>query len=128
MSENRNVASELKRGSTRREQLPPSLVARVDYVRVSLREVYPQAMAHWLNSFRRGADPESEIRWWEQLTQWYRTYNDTRKLNAEQQQALFTILFQAAMGSNFHGVEAEVDTLPENALHEILAIVHQQLQ
>jgi hypothetical protein len=54
----------------------------------------------WLDGFRRDANPESEVRWWERLTRCYRGYSDTRELSSEQKKALFSVVFRLGMGSD----------------------------
>jgi hypothetical protein len=49
--------NKLKPGPIRHEQLPLSLVARINYLRVTLDEVYPQSMEKWLDGFQRDANP-----------------------------------------------------------------------
>ena len=58
-------------------------------------EVYPRSLEEWLDGFRRDANPESEVQWWERLARCYTTYNQTNSLTGDQKQALFRILFMA---------------------------------
>jgi hypothetical protein len=116
----------LKPGPIRHEQLPLSLIARINHLRLTLKEAYPQSMEKWLDGFQRDANPESEVQWWEQIARCYQSYTDTKILNAEQRQAAFSILFAMAMG--LQPKEAELATLPERALVEIVEIMHERIQ
>jgi hypothetical protein len=116
----------LRPGPIRHEQLPLSLVARINHLRLTLKEVYPQPMETWLDGFQRDANPESEVRWWERIARCYQSYTDTKILNAEQKRAAFSILFQVAMG--LQPKEAEAATLPDGALEEIVTMLGERIQ
>jgi hypothetical protein len=119
---------ELKRGPIRHEQLPLSLVARINYLCGTLYEVHPQSMEKWLDGFQRDANPESEVRWWERVTRCYLAYNEAKILNVEQKRAVFRILFRVAMGSQPEALQADLAGLPERALEEIVEMLGQRMQ
>ena len=122
MTRKRINPAKLKPGPIRHEQLPLSLVARINYLRVTLDEVHPQSMEKWLDGFQRDANPESEVRWWERLARCYVAYCDTNELTAGQKQAAFGIIFRMAMGSESEAEAAELARLPEGALEKIVEI------
>src|ERR1700722_5876115 len=99
--------SQLKRGPTRHEQLSLSLTARINYLCQTLDEVYSQSIDKWLDEFRRDANPESEVLWWERLTRCYLGYTEPKDLSQEQKQAAFKILFTLGMGSGLQAVSVE---------------------
>src|ERR1700691_2543289 len=128
MTRKRIDPAKLKRSPIRHEELPLSLVARINYLRSTLHEVYPMSMEEWLDGFRRDANPESEVRWWERLTRWYRGYSDTRDLSAEQKKALFGVLFRLGMGLDDQPLVADLAKLPECDMEEILALAGERIQ
>lgn len=85
-------------------------------------------MEEWLDGFRRDANPESEILWWERLTRFYTGYCDTKDLNAGQKQALFRVLFKMAMGIDPQALASDLAKLPEGALEKILALAGERIQ
>ena len=117
----------LKPGPIRHEQLPLSLIARINHLRLTLNEVYPQSMEKWLDGFQRDTNPESEVQWWERVARCYQSYTDTKILNVEQKRAAFRILFTVAMGSQSKEAEADLATLPEGALAEIVEIMRERI-
>ena len=120
--------NKLTRGPIWHEQLSPSLVARISYLRDALYEVHPQSLDEWLDAFRRDAHPESEVRWWERLTRCYLTYSITQDLNAQQEGAAFRIIFKLGMGCQPEALDVDLATLPEGALEEIVAILGERTQ
>ena len=62
MTRKRIDPAKLKRGPIRHEELPLSLVARINYLRSTLHEVHPMSIEEWLDGFRRDLNPESEVR------------------------------------------------------------------
>jgi hypothetical protein len=115
--------SQLKRGPIRHEQLSLSLTARINYLCQTLDEVYSQSIDKWLDEFRRDANPESEVIWWERLTRCYLGYTEPKDLSREQKQAAFKVLFTLGMGSGLQSVSIELAKLPEGAKEEILAMM-----
>ena len=115
--------SQLKRGPIRHEQLSLSLTARINYLQQALDEVYPQPIEKWLDEFRRDANPESEVVWWERLTRCYLVYTEPKDLSQEQKQAAFKILFTLGMGSGLQSVSGELARLPDGAKEEILEMM-----
>jgi len=120
--------SQLKRGPIRHEQLSMSLTARINYLCQSLDEVYPQSIEKWLDEFRRDANPESEVMWWESLTRCYLAYAEEKDLSAGQKLAAFKILFTLGMGSSIQSVSAELAKLPDGAKEELLAMMGPRTQ
>src|ERR1022692_1952454 len=100
----------LKPGPIRHEHLPLSLVPRINHLRLTLAEAYPQSMEKWLDGFRRDAHPESEVQWWERLARCYAAYVATKDLSAEQKQAVFSVLFKLGMGFEPETLEADLVT------------------
>ena len=128
MTRKRIDPANLKPGPIRREHLPLSLVARINYLRTTLQEVFPQSMEEWLDAFRRDANPEAEIKWWERLTRCYRGYSDGRELSAEQKKALFSVVFKLGNGLHIKEFSGDLLKLPEGALDEILALAGERIQ
>jgi hypothetical protein len=118
----------LKPGPIRHEELPLSLVARINHLRLTLDEAYPQSMEKWLDGFRQDAHPEDEVRWWERLARCYVAYSDTKDLNVGQKQAVFSVLFKLGMGFQTEKLEADLATLPDGALEEMVATLGERTQ
>jgi hypothetical protein len=120
--------SKLHRGPVRHPVLPLTLVARVNYLRTTFLEAYPQSMDQWLDGFKRDANPEREVMWWERLARCYGTYNALRELSVEQKRAAFKIIFSLLMSTNPETLEKELAMLPDGALEEIAANLQQRTQ
>jgi hypothetical protein len=120
--------SQLKRGPIRHEELPLSLTARISYLQQALEEVYSQPIEEWLDEFRRDANPESEVIWWERLTRCYLAYTETKDLSFKQKQAAFKILFALGMGNDLRGVSVELASLPDGAGEEFLGLMGKPVQ
>src|SRR3954470_24332462 len=90
---------ELKPGPIRHQELPPALVARIDSLRSTLDEVYPQSRAEWLEGFQRDTSPEQEVLWWERLARCYVEYSGKRALNLEQRKTAFNVMLKLLLGS-----------------------------
>lgn len=119
MTEWRKV-DDLKPAPVRHGELPAHLVARIDTLRSTLDEVYPQPMAEWLDGFQRDANPEGEILWWERLTSCYTEYSSTRQLNSQQRRAAFNVMLKLLLGSSENEIASDFAALPQGALDEIL--------
>ena len=92
-------------------------------------EVYPRSLEEWLDGYRRDANPESEVQWWERLARCYTTYNQTNSLTGDQKQALFRILFMLGMGiSETEKLEADLASLPADALEDIMGLLWERTQ
>ena len=128
MRQKRVSPKDLKPGPIRHEQLPPSLVARIEAVRSALEEVYPQSMAEWLDGFQRDADPEREVIWWERLARCYVEYISQKQLNPEQRKAAFSLIFKLGLGASAKDLTAEVANLSPGALDEIVAIMRSSMR
>jgi hypothetical protein len=120
--------SQLKRGPIRHEQLSFSLTARINYLQQALDQVYSQPIEKWLDEFRRDADPESEVIWWERLTRCYLTYTEPKDLSFKQKQAAFRILFTLGMGSDLQALNAELTCLPDGAREELFGLAGKTVQ
>ncbi len=94
MTEKRVKLDELKPGPIRHEELPPALVTRIESLRLTLDEVYPQSREKWLDGFQRDVNPEPEVVWWERLAQCYVEYSRRNKLNVYQKIAAFKSHFE----------------------------------
>jgi hypothetical protein len=113
----------IRPGSIQHEQLPPSLVARIESLRTTLAEVYPMSMAQWLDGFQRDAHPEGEVLWWERLARCYTEYINGNELNPEQRKAAFSLIFKLGLGASVEDLAADLLSLPGEALDEIVAIM-----
>ena len=114
---------DLKPGPIRHEQLPPSLIARIEYVRSTLEEVYPQSMDAWLDGFQRDAHPEGEVLWWERLARCYVEYISRKELNAAERKSAFNVILKLGLGASAGELVADVSNLPPGALDDILAMM-----
>lgn len=123
MRQKRVSTKDLKPGPIRHEQLPPSLIARIEALHSTLEQVYPQSMAEWLDGFQRDAQPEGELLWWERLARCYVDYSSGNELNAEQRQGAFDVICKVALGANAVDLGADLAHLPTDAVDEILAIM-----
>jgi hypothetical protein len=120
--------SKLQRGPVRHPELPLTLVARVNYLRTTLEEAYPQSMDQWLDGFKRDANPDREVLWWERLARCYVAYNALKELTIHQKRVLFKVIFNLLMGSRPETQEIDLQTLPDGALEEILANLQDRAQ
>jgi hypothetical protein len=128
MTRKRIDPAKLKRGPIRHEQLPLTLVARINYLQTTLHEVYPQSIEVWLDEFKRDAHPDQDVVWWERLTRCYLAYTGGKELTSEQRTAAFKIIFGLCMGSSPETVENELAKLPPGALDEIAANLQERTQ
>jgi hypothetical protein len=115
--------SQLKPSSIRHEELPLSLIARINYLHQTLSEVFPQSIEKWMDGFKRDANPESEVVWWERMTRCYLAYSEPKDLSFKQRHAAFKILFSLGMGNDISGTKTELAVLPDGAEQEILAMM-----
>ena len=127
MHEKRVSPNDLKPGPIRHEQLSPSLIARIEYLRSTLEEVYPQSMAAWLDGFQRDAHPEGEVLWWERLSRCYVEYTSPKELNAEQRKAAFNVICKLGLGASAADLVGDVSNLPTGALDDILAMMRRSV-
>ena len=123
MSQQRLKPEDLKPGPIRHEQLPPSLLARVEYLRSTLEEVYPLSMAEWLDGFQRDAHPEQEVLWWERLARCYVEYTSPKELNAAQRKAAFNVICKLGLGASAGELGADLANLPTGALDDIQTLM-----
>lgn len=114
---------DLKPGPIRHQQLPASLIARIEALHSTLESVYPLSMAEWLDGFQRDAHPEGEVLWWERLARCYVEYISRKELNPEQRKAAFSLIFKLGMGASAKDLAADVAKLPPGALDEIVTIM-----
>jgi len=128
MARKRLPISQLTRGPIRNEDLSLSLTARINYLRLTLDEVYPQSLETWLDAFRRDANPESEVLWWERLTRCYLAYVEPKDLSMKQKQAAFKILFTLGMGSSLQDMGAAIATLPDGSQEELSKLMGNRVQ
>jgi hypothetical protein len=118
---------DLKPGPIRHEQLPPSLIARIEALRSTLQDVYPMSMAEWLDGFQRDAHPEPEVQWWERLARRYVEYISQKELNPPQKKSAFSVIFKLGLGASAKDLAADVAKLPTGSLDEILAIMRRAI-
>jgi hypothetical protein len=128
MPKQRRKVEELKSGPIRHAELPPALVARIEWLKLTLDEVYPQPMAEWLDGFQRDVNPEPEVVWWERLAHCYVEHSHGQELNAGQKQAAFRVILKLALGSAADQVSADLTGLPVDALEDILGIMQRWSQ
>jgi hypothetical protein len=128
MPKQRRKLDELKPGPIRHAELPQALVARIEWLKLTLDEVYPQSMAEWLDGFQRDLHPESEVVWWERLAHCYVEYSHAQELNAGQKQAAFRVILKLALGSAAEQISADLTDLPPDALEDILGIMQRWSQ
>jgi hypothetical protein len=123
MSQRRLKPKDLKPGPIRHAQLPPSLIARIESLRSTLEEVYPQSMAEWLDGFQRDAHPEGEVLWWERLARCYVEYAQHHELQGEQRKAAFRLMLKLSLGASAKDLTTDIANLSPEALDEIVAIM-----
>ena len=92
----RRRPEDLKPGPIRHEQLPPPLIARIESLRSTLKEVYPQSMAEWLDGFH----PEQEVIWWERVARYYVDYTRHHELQGDQRKPAFNVICKLALGAS----------------------------
>jgi hypothetical protein len=128
MPKQRRKVEDLKPGPIRHQELPPALVARIEWLKSTLDEVYPQSMKEWLNGFQRDVNPESEVVWWERLAHCYVEYSHGHELSSSQKQAAFRVILKLALGSAAEQVSTDLTGLPPDALEGILGIMQRWSQ
>lgn len=116
---------DIKAGPIRREQLPPELVQRIDAVRASLAEVFALTEAEWLDGFKRDANPEHEVLWWERVAACYTALNAKATFSPPERQAAFNVIFGLFSGIEPTQLRADLDKLPESVMDDLAAIVKQ---
>jgi hypothetical protein len=85
-------------------------------------------MEQWLGGFKRDANPEREVVWWERLARCYVAYNALKELSIEQKRAVFKIIFNLLMGSRPETLDNDLATLPDGAPEELLANLQERTQ
>jgi hypothetical protein len=128
MPKQRRRLDELKPGPIRHAELPPALVARIEWLKLTLDEVYPQSMAEWLDGFQRDVNPEPEVVWWERLAHCYVEYSHGQELSVGQKQAAFRVILKLALGSAAEQISTDLTDLPPDALEDILRIMQRWSQ
>jgi hypothetical protein len=128
MTKHRRRLDQLKPGSIRHEELAPALVARIEWLKLTLDEVYPQSMAEWLDGFQRDVNPEPEVVWWERLAHCYVEYSQQHELTSVQKQAAFRVVIKLALGSAADQISTDLADLPPSALEDILGIMQRWSQ
>jgi hypothetical protein len=126
MADHRKI-DDLKPGPIRHQKLPPALVARIEAIRSALDEVYPQSMAEWLDGFKRDANPEAQVVWWERLAHCYTEYTRIQDINPEQRRSSFRAIMGLALGST-DAVREDLANLPHTALDDIREILTRKKQ
>ena len=58
---------DVRPGPIRRAQLSPDLVLRIQTVRTAVAEVCALTEEEWRDAFKRDANPEHELLWWERV-------------------------------------------------------------
>ena len=123
MTEKRVSPNQLKPGPIRHEQLPITLLARIDYLRSTLEEVYPLSMAEWVDGFQRDAHPEREVLWWERLARCYVEYISRNELNPGQRKGAFNVICKIGLGASAGELAADLANLQTGALDDIQALI-----
>ena len=123
MPHQRVKPEDLKPGPIRHEQLPPSLIARIEALHATLQEVFPMSMAEWLDGFQRDAHPGGEVLWWERLARCYVEYAQHQELRGEQRKAAFNVICKLGLGASALDLAADLANLPPSALNDVLAIM-----
>jgi hypothetical protein len=113
----------LKPGPIRRAQLSPELVLRIDTVRAALAEVCALTEAEWRDAFKRDANPEHEMVWWERVAGCYVPLVTGRTFSPDQRQAAFNVIFGLFSGLESKQLQPDLDKLPESTMDELAAIV-----
>lgn len=108
-----------KTRSVRRMELSPALTARIDTVRVVLAEVYPMSKQQWLDSLRRGINPEKEVLWWERVGGCFTAFAAKRTLSPNQRQAVFKVIFGLCSGLREQDFDEDLAKLPPSARAEL---------
>jgi hypothetical protein len=121
MTEKRVKLNELKLGPIRHQQLPPALVTRIEWLRLTLHEACPQSTEKWLDGFQRDVNPEPELVWWERLAHCYVEYSRRNELNGDKKMAAFKVILKLALGAS--EMDADLADLPVGALDEIQEIM-----
>lgn len=84
--------SAVQRGAIRHKTLPNSLIERVCCLEQVFAEVYPRPHTEWLDSFKRDAHPESEVRIWEAMAAAYSCFTQRHTLSLHAKREVLSIL------------------------------------
>ncbi len=86
-------------GPIRRDSLNDEQMARIRALQAIFVEVDGQTVEQWVDNFKRDADPDRELRVWEQMAKAYRGYCDGRQLSAVAKQDVFRVVLLRSMSS-----------------------------
>ena len=84
-------------GPVRRESLTDEQMARVRKLTEALKEVEHNPIEVWVDNFKRDADPDAEIRIWENIAAAYTNYTARRGLTQEAKDDVFRLLLSRSM-------------------------------
>jgi hypothetical protein len=117
--------SNIKPGPIRHQQLSDDLMLRIESVREALAEVCALTQEDWRDAFRRDANPEHELLWWERVSGCYVALVGHQTFSVDQRQAAFNVIFGLFSGLEETQMQDDLAKLPESAMDELAVIVQQ---
>jgi len=108
-----------------RRQLSPELVLRIQAVRAAVAEVCALTEEEWQDAFKRDANPERELLWWERVAGCYTALVAARVFSPDQRLAAFNVIFGLFSGLDSDQMQSDLAKLPESAMDDLEAIVRQ---
>lgn len=99
-------------GPIRRDALSDEQMARIRALQAVFVEVDGQTVEQWVDSFKRDADPDKELRVWERMAKAYRAYCDGKQLSPAAKKDVYRVVLLRSMAS-------EQDVLERVKLNEL---------
>lgn len=99
-------------GTIKRDSLSDEQMTRIRALQAVFIEADGQSVEQWVDSFKRDADPDKELRVWERMAKAYRAYCEGKQLSAEAKKDVYRIVLLRSMAS-------EQDVLERIKLNEL---------
>ncbi len=75
--------------------------------------------AEWLDAFKRDANPEHGLLWWERVSRCYVALVAGRTFSLDQRQAAFNVIFGLFSGLEAAQLQADLAKLPDSVLDDL---------
>ena len=90
--------SKIMPGPIRHQTLPQDLVARIIGIHAMTEDLLPMSLAETINTFRRDATPEGEIRAWERIVACLYIATVGERFSEPKRRDIFAVLLAASLG------------------------------
>lgn len=91
--------NEIRLSPTMHEKLPDELLERIKVVHATFADVDETPLDKWISDFKRDADPEPNVKIWEDMKIAYEDYCDRRELPLETRKEVFRVVLFRSMAS-----------------------------